>query len=138
MALKYALDTNVFVGAIRDPADRARVTDFHARYIANEYLSAVVAMELRAGARTPKAATDLQRHLLDPYETRGRVFAPTYSAFVTAGRVLATLRDHTASLRSDVLIAASCRDFGITLVTKNSRDFKRIRKVMPFQFTVWV
>ena len=137
MPLKYALDTNVFIGAMRDPSERARITDFHARYVANEYLSAVVAMELRAGARTPKTATDLQRHLLDPYESRGRVFAPSYAAFLAAGRVLASLRDYSASLRSDALIAASCRELGITLVTKNSRDFERIRKVMPFQFTVW-
>ena len=137
MPIKYALDTNVFIGAMRDANDRARITDFHARYVASEYLSAVVGMELRAGARTSKAATDLQRHLFEPYETRGRVFAPSYAAYLAAGRVLATLRDYTASLRSDALIAASCRESGITLVTKNTRDFDRIRKVMPFQFTVW-
>lgn len=137
MPLKYALDTNVFIGAMRDPADRARILDFHARYVANEYLSAVVAMELRAGARTSRAATELERQLLSRFEVRGRVFAPGYAAFVLAGRILSTLRDYSASLRSDALIAASCREAGITLVTKNSRDFARIRKVMPFQFTVW-
>ena len=137
MPLKYALDTNVFIGAMRDPGQAARLKDFHVRHVAIEYLSAVVAMELRAGARTPKAASSLQRALLDPYETRGRVFAPSYSAFLNAGRVLATLRDYGASLRSDALIAASCREVGITLVTMNARDFERIRQVMPFQFTVW-
>jgi predicted nucleic acid-binding protein len=135
--MKYALDTNVFIGAMRDAGDADRLRNFHVQYVATEYLSAVVAMELRAGARTPRAATDLQRTVLNPYETRGRVFAPGYAAFLAAGRVLATLRDYSASLRSDALIAASCREFGITLVTKNSRDFARIRKVMPFQFTVW-
>lgn len=135
--MKYALDTNVFIGAMRDADDRDRLKSFHVQRVATEYLSAVVAMELRVGARTPRAATDLQRIVLNPYETRGRVFAPSYSAFLTAGRLLATLRDHSASLRSDALIAASCRESGITLVTKNSRDFERIRKVMPFQFTVW-
>ena len=137
MPLKYALDTNVFIDAMRNPADRDRIVDFHARHVASEYLSAVVAMELRAGARTPRAATDLERHILSRFEVRGRVFAPTYAAFELAGRILSTLRDYSASLRSDALIAASCRESGITLVTKNSRDFARIRKVMPFQFTVW-
>lgn len=137
MPPRYALDTNVFIDAMRDPADRARIVDFHARYVANEYLSAVVAMELRAGARTSRAATELERQLLSRFEVRGRTFAPSYAAFVLAGRILSTLRDYSASLRSDALIAASCREAGITLVTKNSRDFNRIRKVMPFQFTVW-
>lgn len=135
--MKYALDTNVFIGAMRDAGDGTRLKTFHVQHVATEYLSAVVAMELRAGARTARAATDLQRIVLKPYEIRGRVFAPSYSAFLAAGSVLATLRDYTASLRSDALIAASCRESGITLVTKNSRDFERIRKVMPFQFTVW-
>lgn len=135
--MKYALDTNVFIGAMRDADEGIRLKTFHTRHVATEYLSAVVAMELRAGANTPKAASDLQRFLLNPFETRGRVFAPGYTAFLTAGRLLATLRDYSASLRFDVLIAASCREAGITLVTKNSRDFERIRQVMPFQFTVW-
>jgi len=137
MAQKVALDTNVFIGAMRDADEAARLKDFHHRRVAIEYLSAVVAMELRAGARTPKAASDLQRFVFDPYETRGRLFAPSYAAFKAAGRVLATLRDYSASIRADTLIAASCREMGITLVTNNARDFERIRAVMPFQFTVW-
>jgi predicted nucleic acid-binding protein len=137
MPLKYALDTNVFIGAVRDDSERVRVLDFHSQYVATEYLSAVVAMELRAGARTPQAATVLERQILARFEIRDRVFAPSYSAFLAAGRVLAALRDHGTSLRGDALIAASCREAGITLVTKNARDFTRIRKVMPFQFTVW-
>jgi predicted nucleic acid-binding protein len=135
--VKYALDTNVFIGAMRNADEAVRLKEFHVQHVATEYLSAIVAMELRAGARTPTAATTLQRALLDPFETRGRVFAPSYAAFLNAGRVLATLRDYSASLRSDALIAASCRELGITLVTRNARDFDRIRKVMPFQFTVW-
>lgn len=135
--MKYALDTSVFIAAMRDAGDANRLKHFHIRHVATEYLSAVVALELRAGARTPRAATDLQRIVLNPYEIRGRVFAPSYAAFLAAGRILATLRDYSAPLRADALIAASCRESGITLVTENARDFERIRKVIPFQFTLW-
>lgn len=34
----------------------------------------------------------------------------------------------------DVMLAASCRQFGHVLVTANARDFARIRQVEQFEF----
>jgi predicted nucleic acid-binding protein len=34
----------------------------------------------------------------------------------------------------DVLIAFSCREAGVVLVTRNTRDMERIRSVFPFEF----
>jgi len=143
---KYALDTNVFIHAFRD-ADRAeQVRHWRAGFAPFEHLSAVVAQELRAGARTRAAAAQLQRHVFEPLERRGRVFAPTYSAWKRAGEAIASLctRDNVSprslgrTFMSDVVLAASCRESGVTLVTNNEHDFARIRTVLPFEFVpVW-
>lgn len=60
------------------------------------------------------------------------MFAPSSAAFAESGRVLAAvaaregwqLFDEKPSLLNDALIAASCREQGITLITKDA-DFKR-------------
>src|SRR5207249_7410131 len=61
------------------------------------------------------------------------VCLPSSAAFAQSGRVLAAvaaregwqLLDEKPSLLNDALIAASCREQGITLVTKDG-DFKRL------------
>ena len=72
----------------------------------------------------------------------GRVFAPTFAAWKRAGEVLAKLsategvplRSFGRSFLNDVLLAASCRETGVVLVTNNHRDFTRIHQVLPFEF----
>jgi predicted nucleic acid-binding protein len=39
------------------------------------------------------------------------------------------------SLANDILLALSCREAGCVLVTDNDRDFSRIRRFTPFEFT---
>jgi predicted nucleic acid-binding protein len=131
--VKYALDSNLFIDAFRG-VDEEALADFHARFAPFEYLSAVVALELRAGTRTKPAAARLREHVLSPFERSGRVFAPGYPTWKQAGAALAALGDATRAFYNDVLIAASCREHGVTLVTRNVRDFERIRAVLPFDF----
>jgi len=38
------------------------------------------------------------------------------------------------SFGNDVLLALSCREAGLVLVTDNRRDFERIARVAPFDF----
>jgi predicted nucleic acid-binding protein len=143
---KYALDTNVFIQAFRDEARKAELQRFRSAFAPFEHLSAVVVQELRAGARSVQAATRLQRHVFDALERRGRVFAPTYASWKRAGEALARLsvldgtplRTFGRTFVNDVLLAASCREAGIVLVSNSSRDFARIQRVLPFEFVpVW-
>lgn len=131
--MKYALDTNVFIDGFRSEEAQAEVFAFLKQALPFTYLSAVVMQELATGARTPDAARDLQRGIFDPFERRRRVFAPTSAAFVDSGRALAAvasqegwqLLDENPSLLNDALIATSCREQGITLITSDA-DFKRL------------
>jgi predicted nucleic acid-binding protein len=131
--MKYALDTNVFIDGFRNQEAQAEVFAFLNRALPFTYLSAVVMQELAAGARTADAARDVQRGVFAPFERRRRVFAPSSVAFAESGRVLAAivaregwqLLDEKPSLLNDALIAASCRERGITLITRDG-DFKRL------------
>lgn len=131
--MKYTLDTNIFIGVFRNEAAQTDVFAFLNRALPVTYLSAVVMQELAAGARTAEAARDLRRGVFDPFERRRRVFAPSIEAFAESGRVLATVAasegwprlDEKPSLLNDALIAVSCREQGVTLITRDS-DFKRL------------
>jgi predicted nucleic acid-binding protein len=88
--------------------------------------------ELAAGARTSEAVREVQQGVFGPFERRRRVFAPSTAAFVESGRIIAAvakregwrLLDENPSLLNDALIATSCREQGITLITNDS-DFRR-------------
>lgn len=131
--MKYAFDTNIFIDGFRDEAVQEEIFAFLNRALPFTYLSAVVLQELAAGARSPRAARDVQHGIFDPFERRGRVFGPSVAAFAQSGRVLAALAaregwgllDEKPSLANDTLIAVSCREQGIMLITKDA-DFKRV------------
>lgn len=139
---KYLLDTQLFINAFRDPAANASLQDFHRARAPFEYLSVVVAQELRAGVRGPMDRRKLERHVLAPYERVGRVLTPSQAAWHRSGDVLSAMaRDEGLELArvskafaNDVLLALSCREAGCVLVTENTRDFSRIRSFAPFEF----
>lgn len=139
---KYTVDTNLWVAAFRDPAANAALRLFHTAFAPFEYLTAVVAQELRAGAQAPAAVQALTAGVLEPFGRRGRVLTPSYAAWLTAGEVLARLAAKERlelarvpkSFLNDVLLAATCREAGVVLVTANERDFARIRGVLAFDY----
>lgn len=138
---RYALDTNVFIRATRDSQWHEHLERFHAAFAPFEVLSSVVVQELMAGVRG-EAATLLERSLLLPFERHGRVIVPSYAAWKGAGEVLSALvsahkmqwPEVSRSFVNDVLLALSCRESGVVLVTENHRDFARIAEVRKFDF----
>ena len=138
--MKYAIDTNLFIDSFRSEEAQVELLAFLKRALPFTFMSAVVMQELAAGARTPEAARELQQSIFEPFERRRRVFAPSATAFIESGRILAALAaregwqlfDENPSLLNDALIATSCRELGITLVTQDG-DFDRF---VPF-LTGW-
>jgi predicted nucleic acid-binding protein len=138
----YTLDTNVYIEALRNADRLAHLKRFLMRAGTRVRINGVVALELRAGARTPAHEQALEA-LLAPYAARARVIVPSFAAFVHAGRVLAalTVRERVVLSRAsraltyDVLLAASCREANVVLVTANDRDFSAIgRHLRGFRF----
>jgi predicted nucleic acid-binding protein len=134
---RYALDTNVYIDALRSPGDTRALRRFLGAAAPSTVLSAVVMMELRAGARTREQSGALEDGLFRAYARRGLVLVPTAGAFQDAGRVLARLAQTAPASRSlahDALLAASCREAGVTLITRDA-DFARIARLLPrFRF----
>ena len=139
---KFLLDSNCYIDAAREPSARAALEAFIAREAPRLYLSAVVAAELRAGCRSSRDRRRLEEHVLAPFVRRGRIVTPSEAAWDALGGTLSQLRaegslDLTTVPRGfvfDVLIAYSCREAGVVLVTRNARDMKRIRSVFQFEF----
>jgi predicted nucleic acid-binding protein len=139
---KYALDSNCYIDSAREPAAQAALEAFTAREAPRLYLSAVVAAELRAGCRSARDRRWLEEHVLAPFVRRGRILTPTMAAWDALGLTLSQLRadgslDFASMPRGfafDVLIAFSCREAGVVLVTRNARDMERIRSVFQFEF----
>ncbi len=136
---RYTVDTNLYIDALRTAEGKAALSAFHSAYAPFEHLSAVVAQELRAGVRAA-AAAKLEAAILAPFERRGRLVTPTYDAWKEAGRVLGELivpsgrSTVSRSFVNYVLLAMSCRESGIVLVTKNVADCARIAAVRSFDF----
>ena len=134
--MKFTCDTNVLVDVLRDPSAEQAFRTFLTRFSHLTYLSAVVILELRAGARTARQARVLEREVIQRFTRANRVFSPSADAFSTAGNLLATLARREGwtaqahpSLVHDALLAASCRESGITLITRD-RDFLRFRNLL--------
>ena len=135
----HVLDTHLYIDAIRNEAGKRALEEFHQVFTPFLHFSAVVAQELRAGVSGADGAR-LELGLFAPYERRGRVIAPSYTAWKETGRVLAELvapaarASVTRSFVNDILLAMSCREAGAVLVTANKADFARIAKVRRFDF----
>ncbi len=143
---KYVVDTQVFIDAFHDHAATAALESFHHGFAPFEYLSVVVAQELRAGVRPPADRKALERHLLSVFERASRLITPSAEAWQRSGDVLAAMVKQeglelarvSKAFANDILLAVSCREAGCVLVTENVRDFLRIRRFIAFEFvTPW-
>lgn len=141
-ARKYVLDTQIFIDAFRDPIANEALQRFHRAFAPFEYLSVVVAQELRAGVTRKRDRKILERNVLDVFERAGRTFAPSANAWHRSGDLVSDMARKegievgrvSKSFANDVLLALSCREAGCVLVTANDRDFHRIRRYMPFDY----
>jgi predicted nucleic acid-binding protein len=135
---RVVIDTNVYI----DWINRGRHEGILFERGTVKYLSAVVLMELRAGARSAHDRRILGR-VHSAFERAGRILTPSRGVFVEAGDALRRLQERRGynvmanpSIVNDVLIALSARSIGATVLTRNERDFRAIRAVRPFPLQV--
>ena len=139
---KYVLDTNIYVTAARNSSFGAELIRFAGSFLPQLYLHAVVIQELMRGAITTRARKQLDREVVQPFEKRGRILTPGYAAWKRSGEIIADLVDRrvitaggvAASFMNNVLLAASCREHGASVITLNQTDFKRIGSVERVDF----
>jgi predicted nucleic acid-binding protein len=133
---RYVLDSNLYIEADRDESAAEELDRFLMRFLPFIHLHAVVAQELLAGAVDARRMKLIQDSLIGPFEKRGRVVAPTFGAWKRAGAIMSHLvrekwmspGGFSRSFTNDCILAASCREEGFVLVTRNVQDFSLIQK----------
>lgn len=138
----FLLDSNVYIAGFSDPAFGEAFRAFHQKNLPRLILSAVVAHELLVGARDRRRIDALERGLLEPFRIRRRIHVPTLTTWNLAADIDRRLREvgsyegslSQRSFGNDLLIAATARELGAILVTRNVRDFELIRRVVPIHF----
>lgn len=138
---KFALDTQLYIQAFRNPDSGEVLRQFYREHTPKTHLSSVVLHELAIGGTSEESAGWAEK-VGRQLKRLTRIITPSHDAWRNAGTVLSRLakergielRRRPRSLVNDVLIAASCREAGVTLVTANTRDFEMIRRVLPFDF----
>lgn len=133
--LKKLIDTNIFI-------DRFSNLDLYKEIFLSEgfvYLSAVVLMELRAGAHI-KESINAVSEIGEFFRKVDRVVIPTMKDFERAGEILSDLQSvkgynikKSSSITNDCLIAVSARSIGAVLYTQNKKDFQALRDVFDFK-----
>jgi predicted nucleic acid-binding protein len=139
---KYALDTNVYIRAFRSESGALELERFFSSFTPSTYLSSVVLHELLAGANTEEKVRQIEESIARPLKRTGRLFAPSPATWERAGEVLARMarEEHLEvgrvpkSFVHDLLLAVSCRESGVVLVTGNEKDFERIGRYVGFEF----
>jgi len=98
--------------------------------------SSVVLMELLSGAYTSN-----EQKLVEQIKNNFTVITVTERQWYVAGNVMMRLRKdkkidplRIKGLLADILIAASARDAGAVLITRNEKDFKLIKEVLDFRY----
>ena len=140
---RYVLDTNVYVAADRDVGWAEELARFSSAYLPFIHFHAVVAQELLAGAIDQRRERLIDESLMMPFERRGRIITPGFTAWKGAGHILSRLVQRKLlspggfkrSFLADCLLATSCREHGLTLITLNRGDFDLIRRVHTFEYT---
>jgi len=102
-------------------------------------MSFVVLSELFAGAHDSQSIKLLNR-LYHSFDSVGRLIVPAARDWQQTGGVISKMRtkygfdrQYLARIQNDILIAESARRIGGLVVTKNEKDFKRIKEFVDFR-----
>ena len=139
---KYVLDTSLYVHAFRSVPGEEALLRFYAGFAPLTYISSVVVHELLIGASTPAKERQIRDIVARPFRRTRRMLTPTGAAWEEAATAIArsTKRLHRdfrtmpKSLVNDFLLAASCRESGVTLITENVNDFEMISRYIGLSF----
>jgi predicted nucleic acid-binding protein len=133
-------DSSIYIAALRIGHDAA----LELRRLARGepiWLSSVVLEELYAGANAKS------RHIVErlerDFDRASRVLVPNLKDWAQAGKVLALIAAKydfeqigRGRLTNDALIAMSAARTGITVITANARDFKKLAEFRRFPWKI--
>ncbi|MBI5101592.1 MAG: type II toxin-antitoxin system VapC family toxin [Nitrospirae bacterium] len=135
--IKAVLDTSVYIPFLRDGIMHPHFPeDFVSPLL---YMSSVVISELFAGAHDSQSIKLLDK-LYQTFQDVGRLIVPNDKDWRQTGGIIAKCRKkygydstYLSRLQNDILIACSARRIGAFVLTKNEKDFVRIREFLDFR-----
>lgn len=133
------IDTNLYVEAITTDEGNEALAAFQRRFSPFLYQHSTVAQEILAGASGEADFRAYHEDWVAPFEDLGRVITPGHGAWMRAALIMARLVERrdlspggfSRSFLNDCLIAATAREHGFVLVTRNAYDFDLISRVEP-------
>lgn len=143
--MKYVIDTNLYVEAIRTDEGNQALADFQRGLSPLIFQHSTIAQEILAGAGDEGIYRQYYRAWIEPFEDLSRMLTPSHQSWTRAALIMTRLVEHgrmspggfSRSFLNDCLIAASAREHGFLLVTRNTADFELISKVeVGFRFEV--
>jgi predicted nucleic acid-binding protein len=139
---KYVVDTSLYIDASHLTSVSEQLKSFYSRFLTAVHLHSVIAQEILLGALDRNHERDLRNVFIEPFENVGRVITPGHFTWMRASWIALELirrkriarESVVGSFFADCLIAASAREHGFILVTRNTRDFRIIQQVETFKF----
>ena len=135
--LKLLLDTSIYIPFINKGITNPTLDLGPDRSLL--FMSAVVLEELYAGAHDPSSVKLLDK-LYDVFISANRLVVPDGRDWQKAGKIIAQLErkygfeeNYLARISHDILIALCARRIGATVVTKNTKDYLRIREFVDYR-----
>ena len=133
-------DTSIYITSLR-LGDEAALSLRRIAAGAPVWLSSVVLEEIYAGV------VSRDRHVVErlerDFDRARRILVPNLTDWTQTGKVLALLAakyDYEqigkGRLTNDALIAMSAGRLGITVITANARDFKKLAEFRPFPWRI--
>ena len=129
MAPTYLADTNVYLDAANEASFAA---EFEAFQLATAPLafSTVVLAELTLGV--PRH--EMQERMLRSLTAGSQAQTPTGEDWLRAASALSQLGGElvtkSRSFWNDAILAAQCDRLGVTLITRNAADFRRLARIL--------
>jgi len=134
---KAILDTSVYIPFLRDGIIHPKFPEDFVNPLL--YMSSVVVSELYAGAHDSQSIKLLDK-LYNTFQDVGRLIVPNDDDWRQTGGIIAKSRKkygyestYLSRLQNDILIACSARRIGAFVLTKNYKDFVRIREFVDFR-----
>jgi predicted nucleic acid-binding protein len=139
---KHLIDSDLYIDLIQSRAKLPILRELYENDAPGIYFSSIVIQELLAGARGPRARTQVET-LYRPFERAGRIVTPNHSQWKDSGDMLAKaltmrpdLKNKLPTLVNDCLLALSARSIGATLYTRNRDDFMVLKRLRSFNLVV--
>ena len=129
MTRSYLADTNVYVSAANDPAFAVQFAAFRGTTDPLA-VSTVVLAELALGY----PQREVQERMMRALTAGSPALTPTGDDWLRATSAIAQLGGDlvtkSRSFWNDAILAAQCERLGVTVITRNAADFRRLSRIL--------